>query len=200
MTTGEKLALLRKKKGLTQEELSEQLDVSRQSVSRWEMDVSFPETEKLIKLSKIFACSIDFLHNEAVTAEEEKTEGAWTARDCYSFIRKCGYFFLATSVNGRPRLRPFGMIYEKEDVLFIATDTRKSVYYDLTENPRVEIASYHPATHKWIRIGAEAIVERSNQLREEMMDHFPNLRRSYQEEEQLYLVIYRLRLDDIEIK
>lgn len=33
-----------------------------------------------------------------------------------------------------------------------------------------------------------------------MMDHYPNLRRSYQEEEQLYLVIYRLRLDDIEIK
>lgn len=185
---------------MTQEELSEQLDVARQSVSRWEMDVSFPETEKLIKLSKIFACSIDFLLNEAVTAEEEKTEGAWTVRDCYSFIRKCGYFFLATSENGRPRLRPFGMIYEKEDVLFIATDTRKSVYYDLTENPRVEFASYHPATHKWIRIGAEAIVESSNQLREEMMDHFPNLRRSYQEEEQLYLVIYRLRLDDIEIK
>ena len=124
MTMGEKLALLCKKKGLTQEELSEQLDVSRQSVSRWEMDVSFPETEKLIKLSKIFACSIDFLLNEAVTAEEEKTEGAWTARDCYSLIRKCGYFFLATSVNGRPRLRPFGMIYEKEDALFIATETR----------------------------------------------------------------------------
>ena len=37
--------------------------------------LSVRETEKLIKLSKIFACSIDFLLNEAVTAEEEKTEG-----------------------------------------------------------------------------------------------------------------------------
>lgn len=46
MPTGEKIALLRKKKGLTQEALSEQLDVSRQSVSRW--------TDKLIKLSKMF--------------------------------------------------------------------------------------------------------------------------------------------------
>lgn len=43
MTTGEKLALLRKKKGMTQEELAEALQVSRQSVSRWEMDAAFPE-------------------------------------------------------------------------------------------------------------------------------------------------------------
>ena len=48
MTTGEKIALLRRKKGVTQEELAESLKVSRQSVSRWEMDVTFPETDKLI--------------------------------------------------------------------------------------------------------------------------------------------------------
>lgn len=66
MTTGEKLALLRKKKGITQEELSEMLNVSRQSVSRWELDAAFPETDKLIKLSKLFECSIDFLLNEDI--------------------------------------------------------------------------------------------------------------------------------------
>lgn len=61
MTTGEKLALLRRQKGMTQEELSETLNVSRQSVSRWEMDTAFPETDKLVKLSKLFDCSIEFL-------------------------------------------------------------------------------------------------------------------------------------------
>ncbi len=50
MTTGEKLALLRERKGITQEKLSEILNVSRQSVSRWETDICFPETDKLIKL------------------------------------------------------------------------------------------------------------------------------------------------------
>lgn len=148
MTTGEKLALLRRKKGMTQEKLSEQLHVSRQSVSRWEMDVSFPETDKLIKLGKLFDCSIDFLLDEDITGEKEKREQALTAQDCCSFIRKCGYFFLATSVNGQPRLRPFGMIYAKENSLFIVTDKRKRVYSDLTDNARVEIASYHPGTHK----------------------------------------------------
>lgn len=37
------------------------LKLSRQSVSRWEIGVAFPETEKLIKLSKILECSIDIL-------------------------------------------------------------------------------------------------------------------------------------------
>lgn len=71
MTTGEKLALLRKKKCMTQEELSEALQVSRQSVSRWEMDAAFPETDKLIKLSRLFDCSIDFLLNESIQEIEK---------------------------------------------------------------------------------------------------------------------------------
>ena len=53
MTTGEKLAALRRKKNITQEQLAEILHVSRQSVSRWEMDAAFPETEKLIRLSRL---------------------------------------------------------------------------------------------------------------------------------------------------
>lgn len=61
MTTGEKLALLRKEKTITQEELAEILSVSRQSISKWEQDRAFPETEKLIKLSELYNCSIDYL-------------------------------------------------------------------------------------------------------------------------------------------
>lgn len=45
MTTGEKIANLRKKKEITQEQLAEQLNVSRQSISRWEMDVAFLRLE-----------------------------------------------------------------------------------------------------------------------------------------------------------
>ena len=63
MRTGEKIAFLRKKKGLTQEQMAEILEVSRQSVSRWEIDMAFPETEKLIKLSRLLECSVDYLLN-----------------------------------------------------------------------------------------------------------------------------------------
>ena len=64
MTTGEKLQSLRKENNYTQEELADIMSVSRQSISKWESDIVFPETEKLITLSKLYHCSIDYLLNE----------------------------------------------------------------------------------------------------------------------------------------
>ncbi|MFA6851853.1 MAG: helix-turn-helix transcriptional regulator [Bacilli bacterium] len=64
MTTGQKITELRKKSNITQEQLADLLSVSRQSVSKWESDIAYPETEKLISLSKIFKCSVDFLLKE----------------------------------------------------------------------------------------------------------------------------------------
>ncbi len=61
MKFSNKLYLLRKKFGYNQEKLAEICGVSRQSVSKWESGVAFPETEKLIVLSDLFNCSIDVL-------------------------------------------------------------------------------------------------------------------------------------------
>ena len=67
MKFGDKLILLRKKKGLSQEELAEKLGVSRQSVSKWESNNTYPETDKIIQICNIFDCSMDDLINDKVT-------------------------------------------------------------------------------------------------------------------------------------
>lgn len=59
-----KIYTLRKKKGLSQEQLAEKLNVSRQAISKWESGVSMPESEKLILLSEFFDVSIDYLIKE----------------------------------------------------------------------------------------------------------------------------------------
>lgn len=61
MTLGEKLQNLRREKGISQDQLAEMLDVSRQAVSKWERDEAIPETDKVIKLSEVFSVSIDSL-------------------------------------------------------------------------------------------------------------------------------------------
>lgn len=61
MSLGTKLYELRNKAGLSQDALAEKLDVSRQSVSKWETDVSVPELEKLIKLAELFNVTLDEL-------------------------------------------------------------------------------------------------------------------------------------------
>ena len=61
MTFGERLYELRKQAGLSQEELAEMLDVSRQFVSKWESDKGYPEMTRLIFLSDYFDISLDYL-------------------------------------------------------------------------------------------------------------------------------------------
>lgn len=62
----DRLFQLRKKEGLTQAELAEKLNVSRQAISKWEMGTATPDTENLLLLSKIFSVSIDYLINNTV--------------------------------------------------------------------------------------------------------------------------------------
>ncbi len=61
MEFADKLTALRKSRELTQEQLAEQLNVSRQSVSKWESGQVIPEAEKLMELSRVFDVSIDYL-------------------------------------------------------------------------------------------------------------------------------------------
>ena len=70
MTLGEKIAKQRKELNYTQEQLADILGVSRQSISKWESDIAYPETDKLIELGKLFDCSMDYMLKEEVT---EKT-------------------------------------------------------------------------------------------------------------------------------
>ena len=79
MMLSEKIMTLRKKKGWSQEELAEKLDISRQSVSKWESASSVPDIDKIIQLSRIFGVSTDWLlkdeeETDVVPREEEYKE------------------------------------------------------------------------------------------------------------------------------
>ena len=73
MSFGNNLRMIRKEKGITQEELADMLDVSRQAVSKWESEGGYPETDKLIVLAKKLGVSLDYLMDNAPSdATEEK--------------------------------------------------------------------------------------------------------------------------------
>ena len=61
MTFGENLQFLRKRRGMTQEELAEKMDVSRQSVSKWESNAAYPEMDAILRLCDLFSCDMDTL-------------------------------------------------------------------------------------------------------------------------------------------
>lgn len=75
MDFAEKLLTLRKANNLTQEQLAEKLDVSRQSVSKWESGQSIPELDKIVALSAIFNVTTDcILKSSEIDGLSMKTE------------------------------------------------------------------------------------------------------------------------------
>ena len=72
MTIGKKITWLRQKNGISQEELADRLEVSRQSVSKWEMDAAYPRIDKLIQMCTVFGVSTDELLKEEISFEEKE--------------------------------------------------------------------------------------------------------------------------------
>ncbi len=71
---GENLYTLRKKKGLSQEELADQLGVSRQAISKWERNEAYPDTENLIAIARLYGVSLDALVSTRISAFEQGAE------------------------------------------------------------------------------------------------------------------------------
>ena len=73
MILADKITALRKKAGWSQEELAEQLGVTRQSVSKWEGAQSVPDMDKVVQMSRLFGVTTDFLLKDELSEEEEYT-------------------------------------------------------------------------------------------------------------------------------
>lgn len=67
MSLGQNLQFLRKRENMTQEQLAETLQVSRQSVSKWESDTTYPETDKLLQITNLFHCTLDDLMQKDIS-------------------------------------------------------------------------------------------------------------------------------------
>ncbi|MDE6529306.1 MAG: helix-turn-helix domain-containing protein, partial [Lachnospiraceae bacterium] len=72
MNVGEKIKKIRKMAGMTQEELAEKMNVSRQTISKWEKEISSPDLESAIFLCDLFEISLDDLLKGGQSVKEEK--------------------------------------------------------------------------------------------------------------------------------
>lgn len=89
MSFGQNLQYLRKTcRRISQEELAEQLNVSRQTISKWELDAAYPEVSKLIDLCSLFSCSMDQLVREDMTRFDEAYSDIRTEYvDAFDYIK-----------------------------------------------------------------------------------------------------------------
>lgn len=71
MTFADKLIRLRRKNGMSQEELAEKLGVSRQAISKWEGLLSVPDLQNVLKISELFNVSTDYLLKDSIEDSED---------------------------------------------------------------------------------------------------------------------------------
>lgn len=122
MKLSEKILMLRKRDGLSQEELAEKLGVSRQAVSRWEVGSVQPDASNVLQLSKLFSVTADYLLNEDYEGDWDvpavKTATRETRQRLRRVIAWCG---AGTGMAGN------GLIYVISRIVKVYAPLR---YYD----------------------------------------------------------------------
>ena len=105
MNFTENLRALREKDGITQEQLAERMEVSRQTISKWESGASMPEMEKLVQLTEMFGCTMDGLLKGNLCLDTEKESqlydkhGNWVAKKAAVATGICIMSFAAQLVG-----------------------------------------------------------------------------------------------------
>lgn len=115
MTFGEKLSKLRKESNYTQEQVADILNVSRQSVSKWESNTAYPETDKLICLARLFECSTDYLLKDEC-ANKSGAAVAPHKTSIFTTQKIIGYILLTVSLVAAILV---ALLSESEEELFI---------------------------------------------------------------------------------
>ena len=82
----DKLQKIRKENNVTQEQLADKLNVSRQAVSKWESGTAYPDTEKLIQISKIFNVSLDELINDKKSNNQKANEKKFNFIETFNMV------------------------------------------------------------------------------------------------------------------
>lgn len=96
MTLGERLAILRKSKGLSQEQLADELYLTRQTISKWELNQSAPDITYILKLSDYFAVSTDYILRGDEFAHTENCNtsiGLIAAKSKFKTTNTCEWLF-----------------------------------------------------------------------------------------------------------
>lgn len=121
MTFSQKLIDLRRRQGLSQEELSQRMDVSRQAVSKWESGQTMPDVGKLVALARLFGVSLDYLLREEAEEPENEQRAVKTEAQAsdwpQTYAYPCYEYKSRTKVGSWPlvhvKFKPHGMALAK---------------------------------------------------------------------------------------
>ena len=109
-------------------------------------------------------------------------------KEVQEFLKECGVYFLATSEDNIPHVRPFGTAEIFENKLYIQTGKKKDVSKQIAKNPNVELCAYKDG--KWLRVKGVLVREERLEAKKDMLDKNPELKSMYSAEDDNTEVLY----------
>jgi uncharacterized pyridoxamine 5'-phosphate oxidase family protein len=108
--------------------------------------------------------------------------------EVYEFLKKCNTYYLATVDGDQPRVRPFGTILISDNKLYFQTGRSKNVSKQIMKNPKIEICA--ASGHSWLRVEAIAVEDNRIEVKEKMLDAYPQLKGMYKVDDPNTQVLY----------
>ena len=96
------------------------------------------------------------------------------------FLREAGVYFIATSDDGQPQLRPFGSNMEYNGRFYFSMGRSKNVFKQMIKNPKISIAAIK-TNRDWIRITGEAVLDESDEVKNYLFENNPRINDIYKD-------------------
>lgn len=116
----------------------------------------------------------------------------------YDFLRMCGAFFVLTMNGDYPAGRPFGVVVEVDEHLYIATNDRNQVHKQLREHEQIQIVAKKSDSRDWIRITGLATECKNDYVVRKMINEFEVMKRKYGSGDIEHLLIFRVTVENVE--
>lgn len=139
MILADKIVTLRKKAGWSQEELAQQLNVTRQSVSKWEGAQSVPDMEKILQMSRIFGVTIDFLLKDEMETAEAAPETETTAARRVTMEEASRYLELRRQAAPKMALATLLCVLSPAALLMLSAVSQQTTRFGISEETAVGV-------------------------------------------------------------
>lgn len=118
----------------------------------------------------------------------------------YDFLKECGAFFVLT-INGEyPAGRPFGAVMEIGDDLYLATNDMNEAHKQMREHKQIQIVAKKTDSRAWIRITGISEECDNLELKSRMLEECPVLHKHYESAEAEHFLMFKVKVENVEIK
>lgn len=118
----------------------------------------------------------------------------------YEFLKECGIFYLLTVNGDYPAGRPFGVVMEVGDDLYISTNDHNQAHKQLRANGHVQLIAKKPSSREWIRITGTATECKDEALRLKMYQENAILQKHHESEKSEHFLMFKIEVENVEIK